>query len=201
MVGIRMERRESFFISRFGPSGLWRCPSGPWRCNELALPPFGYDYHGTTFHQKLNGTESQRTPDQVSCDRAIRYSGETGSVKRWDTVLWYSAIILGNVAKSKDSGLLYRPRNENIPHLEKELHLRTVYREGLCQVFGRVKIQTMPCHAFRSRNLSIFRYSLWCPSDTPMAMMQSTSLSFCMWCVEIWNGGMGGGSFLDDGWG
>ena len=28
-----------------------------------------------TLHQKLNGTESQRTPDQVSCDRAIRYSG------------------------------------------------------------------------------------------------------------------------------
>ncbi len=26
-------------------------------------------------HQKLNGTESQRTPDQVSCDRAIRHSG------------------------------------------------------------------------------------------------------------------------------
>ena len=26
-------------------------------------------------HQKLNGTLSQRTPDQVSCDRAIRYSG------------------------------------------------------------------------------------------------------------------------------
>ena len=29
----------------------------------------------TNFHQKLNGTESQRIPDQVSCDRAIRYSG------------------------------------------------------------------------------------------------------------------------------
>ena len=28
-----------------------------------------------TIHQKLNGTESQRTPDQVSCDRAIRYPG------------------------------------------------------------------------------------------------------------------------------
>ena len=28
--------------------------------------------------QKLNGTESQRTPDQVSCDRAIRSSGFFG---------------------------------------------------------------------------------------------------------------------------
>ena len=32
----------------------------------------------TSIHQKLNGTESQRTPDQVSCDRAIRYSGFFG---------------------------------------------------------------------------------------------------------------------------
>ena len=32
----------------------------------------------TSIHQKLNGTESQRTPDQVSCDRAIRYSGFLG---------------------------------------------------------------------------------------------------------------------------
>ena len=33
------------------------------------------------FHQKLNRTESQRTPDQVSCDRSIRsirYSGFFG---------------------------------------------------------------------------------------------------------------------------
>ena len=30
---------------------------------------------GWNQQQKLNGTESQRTPDQVSCDRAIRYSG------------------------------------------------------------------------------------------------------------------------------
>ena len=41
----------------------------------------GYHPKGTTifpmihFHEKLNGTESQRTPDQVSCDRAIRSSG------------------------------------------------------------------------------------------------------------------------------
>ena len=27
------------------------------------------------FHQKWNGTEYQRTPNSVSCDRAIRYSG------------------------------------------------------------------------------------------------------------------------------
>ena len=33
------------------------------------------------FHQKLNGTESQRTPWKVSCDRAIRSSGFSGSVQ------------------------------------------------------------------------------------------------------------------------
>ena len=29
------------------------------------------------------GTESQRTPDQVSCDRAIRYSGFFGVRETW----------------------------------------------------------------------------------------------------------------------
>ena len=40
-----------------------------------------------SIHQKLNGTESQRTPDQVSCDRAIRLDTLvfSGSVQ-W--VLW-----------------------------------------------------------------------------------------------------------------
>ena len=36
-----------------------------------------------SFHQKLNGTESQRTADQVSCDRAIRYSGFFGVREKW----------------------------------------------------------------------------------------------------------------------
>ena len=37
-------------------------------------------------HQKLNGTESQRTPDPVICDRAIGYSGFFGVRETW--VLW-----------------------------------------------------------------------------------------------------------------
>ena len=35
------------------------------------------------FNQKLNGTKSQRTPDQVSCDRAMRYSGFFGVRGPW----------------------------------------------------------------------------------------------------------------------
>ena len=34
--------------------------------------------HRAIIHPKLNGTESQRTPDQVSCDPAIRHSGFRG---------------------------------------------------------------------------------------------------------------------------
>ena len=35
------------------------------------------------FHQKLNGTESQRTPDQVSCDRSLRIPRPKASHKRF----------------------------------------------------------------------------------------------------------------------
>ena len=34
-------------------------------------------------HQKLNGTESQRTPDHVSCDRVTRYSGFWNRVREF----------------------------------------------------------------------------------------------------------------------
>lgn len=98
-----------------------------------------------------------------------------------------------------DSGLLYLARNEHIPPLKKGTPSSNFLQEGLCQVVWRVKIQT---HATPFEDgTSPSSGSLWCPSDTPVAMMQWTFLSFCMWCVEIWNGGMGGGSFLDDGWG
>ena len=38
----------------------------------------------TYFHQKLNGTESQRTPDQVSCEKELLDTERffSGSVKR-----------------------------------------------------------------------------------------------------------------------
>ena len=40
-------------------------------------------YQNPVSIKKLNGTESQRTPDQVSCDRAIGYTGFfSGFVKR-----------------------------------------------------------------------------------------------------------------------
>ena len=51
------------------------------RCSKslrLEEGVFGSCGANKTLHPKLNGTESQRTPDQVSCDRAIRYSGFFG---------------------------------------------------------------------------------------------------------------------------
>ena len=44
----------------------------------------GGGWFAPTSHQKLNGTEHQRTPDQESCDRVIRYPRFLlGSVKRF----------------------------------------------------------------------------------------------------------------------
>ena len=55
---------ETFAREVLGPRG----EKGRWRWSMLV----GW------VHQKLNGTESQRTPKKVSCDRANRYSGFFG---------------------------------------------------------------------------------------------------------------------------
>ena len=47
---------------------------------QLSIRKYGYIGISvkSLIHQRLNGTESQRIPDQVSCGRAIRYSGFFG---------------------------------------------------------------------------------------------------------------------------
>ena len=54
------------------------CPYLGWKKSIFSLCEFCHQNPKSRppkVHQKLNGTESQRIPDQVSCDRAIRYSG------------------------------------------------------------------------------------------------------------------------------
>ncbi len=55
------------------------------------------------FHQKMNGTESQRTPDQVSCDRAIRCSGFFG-VRSGTVLLEISWNVSSGIMSSKWGG-------------------------------------------------------------------------------------------------
>ena len=54
--------------------------------------------------KKLNGTESQRNPDQVSCDRAIRYS----VLRVRET--WY----VGDFLESRTSGLVFLGGTTNV---------------------------------------------------------------------------------------
>lgn len=152
-------------------------PSGLWSvlCNEFALPP-----------------------------SAMIMMAENPS----DTVLWYwdshyswkrCKALIQDEDRRERFWTTVPSKEWTHPTPGKITPSSNLLHEGLCQVFWRVKIlsHAMPFEVGTSPSSG----SLWCPSDTPVAMMQSTSLSFCMWCVEIWNGRMGGGRFLDDGWG
>ena len=63
--------RLEFVVNSIGRGG----PKGPSSDSYI---------HLLCIQEKLNGTESQRTPDQVNCDRAIRFTQVfSGSVLSW----------------------------------------------------------------------------------------------------------------------